>query len=233
MRFGFTAICGLIALAPLMPARADPVTTCAMPEPSPVSLSACTALIDRNDGEPGSLAWALNNRGLAHAAGGAYLAALSDFSRAIQIAPDFAPAHSNRGNAHAALGDMQAALADHETAIRLAPDYVSAHHNRAVDLEEMGRYREALDAYRKVIALDPSHPGSHVGLATASCKLGRVKASAEARLAAVNKGHLDPTEMQQLLQSAGFYKGPIDGLFGKRSRAALWAWTRLGCLARA
>ena len=36
-----------------------------------------------------------------------------------------------------------------------------------------------------------------------------------------------------LLQAEGFYKGAIDGLFGKGSRAALWAWTRNGCLAGA
>lgn len=191
---------------------------------------ACRAAIDSGLWQGAKLAWAWNNLGLARAAQGDMLRAVSAYSRALRLDPNYAPALSNRGNAHAALGDMLPALDDHTKATEIDPTYTAAWHNRAVDLEELGRYREALDGYRKVLKLDPAHPGAHVGLATSSCKLGRIKSSAQARISAVAKGHIDPKRMQALLQARGFYKGAIDGIFGKGSRAAVWAWTRKGCL---
>lgn len=216
-------------------ARADQalVRTCGDLSDPPATISACSSAIASGTWRGAGLAWAHNNMGLARAARGDYLGAIAAYTQALTLDPAYAASLSNRGNAHAALGDMLAALADHERAVALDPAFVAAHHNRAVDLEELGQYAEALKAYRETIRLAPDHAGSHVGLATSNCKLGRVKASAEARLSAINKGLLDPTDMQRLLQGAGHYAGPIDGLFGKKSRAALWAWTRKGCLAGA
>lgn len=195
--------------------------------------ASCETVLITGDPSAARFAWAWNNLGLARAAEGDYMAALDAYGKALVAEPRFAAALSNRGNAHAALGDMMAAKADHEAALELDPDYIAARHNLAVDLEELGDYEGALTAYREVLRRDSTHRGAQVGLATATCKLGRVKASAEARAAAIYSGALDPTEMQVLLKDEGFYKGPIDGLFGKGSRAALWAWTRTGCLAPA
>ena len=214
-------------------AHADPSASCQDLSNPEAALAACAEAIESGTWKGADLAWAYNNQGLAHAARGDYLRAISSYSEALSLKPDFAPAYSNRGNAHAELGDMLKALADHEQAVSFDPGFVAARHNLAVDREQLGQYRAALQDYRAVIKMAPGHRGSHVGLATASCKLGRVKASAEARLRAIEKGVLDPTDMQVLLQTEGFYRGPIDGIFGKGSRAALWAWTRKGCLAGA
>lgn len=195
--------------------------------------TACETVLGTEDALATRHAWAWNNLGLARAASGDYLAALEAYANALIADPRLAAALSNRGNVHAALGDMLAARADHEAALQIDPGYVSARHNLAVDLEELGDYRAALAAYREILKTEPGHKGAQIGLATATCKLGRVKASAEARVRAISTGALDATEMQALLQDEGFYKGPIDGLFGKGSRAALWAWTRTGCLAPA
>ena len=211
-------------------AQADRASDCQKPSEPALAIPACTAEIE---GGGVDTVWALNNRGLARAAKGDLLGAIADYDRALSIDPDHAPTLSNRGNAHAVLGDMLKALADHDRAVAIDPDYVAAWHNRGVDHEELGQYRDALNDYRKAISLSPGHRGSHIGLATANCKLGRVKASTEARLVAIQKGLIDAIEMQELLQAEGFYKGAIDGLFGKGSRAALWAWTRNGCLAGA
>lgn len=225
-----TLILGLWLSALAGGAHADMVASCQQQTERAVAVAACTKVIESGDWQGRDMAWAYNNRGLAHAALGDALRALADYDKAIGLDPTYAPAFSNRGNIHAILGDLLPALADHERAIALDPGYVEALHNRAVDLEELGRHKDALAAYRKVIARDPAHRGAHIGLASASCKLGRIKASGEARLAAVNKGLIPATEMQVLLQGEGFYRGPIDGKFGKGSRAALRAWTRKGCL---
>lgn len=211
-------------------APTDPVLAC---QTRQTAIAACTAAIDSGTWHGAELAWAYNNRGIAHAARGDALKALADYSKAIELAPGDASAWSNRGSLHATLGDLHAALADHEKALELAPANASAWHNRGVDHEELGQHSKALQDYRKAIELDPGHRGSHIGLATAACKLGRIKASVAARLALIDKGLITAVEMQQILQQDGFYKGPLDGLFGKGSRAALRAWTRKGCLAQA
>ena len=196
------------------------------------ALTACTAIIEgATDGA--EIAWAYNNRGIAAAAQGDLLRAIADYTKAIELAPEDPAAWSNRGTAHAVLGDLLPALADHEKALSLAPENASAWHNRGVDFEELGQYRRALADYAKAIERDAQHLGSHIGLATASCKLGRIKASIDARLALINKGLMTARELQQVLKDDGFYAGPLDGLFGKGSRAALRAWTRKGCLAHA
>ena len=223
----------MVAFGLGVPVQADPVMSCQDLSDPVAAVSACGQAIAGGAWQGQDLAWAHNNRGLAHAAQGDLLAAIKDYDRAIELAPGYAPAYSNRGNARAVLGDMIRAHEDHEKALALDPGYVAAWHNRGVDREELGRYRDALEDYRKVISMAPDHRGSHIGLATANCKLGRVKASAEARLRAIEKGLLDATDMQLLLQAEGHYKGAIDGIFGKGSRAALWAWTRKGCLAGA
>ena len=229
MRAGLVFVVGGIALA--SSALADPVRLCSQQTDPGVAIVHCSRAVEASSGR--EAAWALNNRALAHAANGAYLEALADYDRAIATAPDFAPAWSNRGNAHAALGDMLKARADHEKALELDPGFIAARHNLAVDLEELGRYADALATYREGLKRAPNHKGSRIGLATASCKLGRVKTSAEARLEAIGSGALDAVGMQRMLQSQGYYRGAIDGIFGKGSRAALWAWTRAGCLASA
>lgn len=207
-----------------------PYPACLIPE---TAIAACSAAIDSATLQGDQLAWAFNNRGIARAAKGDLLNAIADYSSAIQLAPDDPAAWSNRGTAHATLGDLLAALGDHEKALQLAPKSASAWHNRAVDFEELGQYKKAIQDYRQSITLDPKHRGSHLGLATSNCKLGRIKASIAARLALIDKGLMSPLEMQQILQKDGFYKGPLDGLFGKGSRAALRTWTRRGCLANA
>ena len=49
----------------------------------------------------------------------------------------------------------------------------------------------------------------------------------------MEKGLVEPVALQSILKRDGFYKGPLDGLIGKGSRAALRAWTRAGCRSNA
>ena len=236
----FVCLVGIVAIASyarattpqdeIPPEITPKIDACNTSQPD---LTACTAVIEGANGQDSDLAWAYNNRGIAHAARGDLLRAIADYSRAIELAPDHPAAWSNRGSAHAFLGDLLPALADHEQALELAPENASAWHNRGVDLEELGQHRKAISDYQRAIQLDPRHLGSHIGLATANCKLGRIKTSARARLALIDKGLMQAIQLQKILQDDGFYKGPLDGKFGKGSRAALRAWTRKGCRSHA
>lgn len=211
-------------------AASDPLVVACTAVTDPGAEAACQRAIDSGTWQGAEAAWAWNNLGLARAAAKRFPAAIEAYSQAIALDPGFAPAWSNRGNAHAALNDLLPAFEDHDKAVALDPAYVAARHNRGVDYEELGRYKEALADYRAVIEMAPSHRGAHVGIATANCKRGRVKASAEAHLVAINRGVITAVEMQERLRDDGFYKGAIDGIFGRGSRAALRAWTRKGCL---
>ncbi|MEM9059921.1 MAG: tetratricopeptide repeat protein [Pseudomonadota bacterium] len=237
----FCILVGVVAAASFTRAATEAAPAPPTPESSlaqgctevNLSVEGCTSAIESGLWSDAQLAWAFNNRGLSYAAKGALLDALRDYGRAIELAPDHPAAWMNRGNAHAVLGDLLAALADHNKALELAPENASVWHNRGVTHEELGEHENALADYRKAIELDPTHRGSHIGLATANCKLSRVKASSAARLRLVEQGLVPAVEMQEILQREGFYRGPIDGIFGKGSRAALRAWTRKGCLAHA
>ncbi|MBN1978573.1 MAG: tetratricopeptide repeat protein [Anaerolineae bacterium] len=70
-------------------------------------------------------------QGLAKAKAGDFAAAVDEFSRAIELAPDFAPLYYNRGRAYEDWGKPAAALGDYDRAIERNPEYDQALNNRA------------------------------------------------------------------------------------------------------
>ena len=61
---------------------------------------------------------------------GDYKGAITDYTQAIRLNPDYADAYYNRGNAKSKLGQHFAAIADYDIAIRLNPDDAGAYYNR-------------------------------------------------------------------------------------------------------
>ena len=61
---------------------------------------------------------------------GDYKGAITDYTQAIRLKPDYAAAYYNRGLAKHDLGQHFAAIADYDSAIRLKPDYAEAYYNR-------------------------------------------------------------------------------------------------------
>ncbi|MDF2813678.1 MAG: tetratricopeptide repeat protein, partial [Microvirga sp.] len=59
---------------------------------SSVNIASLSDVIQRNPSDPG----AYNTRGAAYARVGRYSDAISDFNRAVQIDPNYAPAYTNR-----------------------------------------------------------------------------------------------------------------------------------------
>ena len=57
---------------------------------------------------------------------GDYKGAITDYTQAIRLNPDYADAYNNRGNAKSNLSQHFAAIADYDIAIRLNPDYATA-----------------------------------------------------------------------------------------------------------
>ena len=65
--------------------------------------------------------------------------ALEDYTKAIQLKPDYSSAYNNRGNLYEAMGQQDKALADYNKAIQLKPDFALAIQNRDFLLKAMGR----------------------------------------------------------------------------------------------
>lgn len=62
----------------------------------------------------------------------AYQLCLADFSKVIDLAPDFPQAYYNRGNVYAQIHDYEAALTDYSEAVRLDPAFAEAYYNRGL-----------------------------------------------------------------------------------------------------
>jgi tetratricopeptide (TPR) repeat protein len=90
--------------------------------------------------------------------------ALIDYSKAIELKPDFAEAHCVRGVVEQTKGDLKGALADYNKAIELKPDLVEAYNNRGYAKQIKGDLDGAEADYDKVIELNPKlNPGIVIG----------------------------------------------------------------------
>ena len=76
-----------------------------------------------------------NDRGVALTTEGGYDEAIAEFSKAIELEPEYVVAYSNRGYAYGLKGEWDIAIADFDKAIELAPDYVLAYNNRGYAYE--------------------------------------------------------------------------------------------------
>ena len=228
MRRPFAAALTLCALSAGQ-AGAGMVEDCLQSADAELQVSACSEAIDSGRWEGEGLAWAYGNRGNAHAALRQPAKALSDYSTAIDLDPDFALSWHNRGLVFAALGDQERALDDFTEAVQVDPDLATAWGSRGVALRELGRYEEALDDLDRAIELDPDTARHYQNRANVRCALGQVEGSVEDRLTAIRRGHFSPELVQRVLAGKGYYDGPVDGAFGRGSVDALRAWTEAGC----
>jgi len=97
-----------------------------------------------------------NDRGVAHWRERNYDRALADFSRSIELNPDYAPVYNNRGNVYLQMGQREQAVADFTRAIELAPAYGAAFNNRGNAYFALGKLDKAAADLKKATALLPS-----------------------------------------------------------------------------
>ena len=86
---------------------------------------------------------------------GDHIGAISDYTQAIQLKPNYADAYYNRGVAKGNLGRYKAAIADYDMAILLKPDDALAYNNRGIAKHKQGQYSAAIADYIKAIQLKP------------------------------------------------------------------------------
>ncbi len=94
-------------------------------------------------------------------------------TKAIQLNPNVAAAHTNLGSALIALTRFAEALPSFDSAIALKPDFAEAHNNRAAALNALKRYEQALASCDKAIALKPHYAEAYNNCAAALNALKR------------------------------------------------------------
>ncbi|MYG08791.1 tetratricopeptide repeat protein [Candidatus Poribacteria bacterium] len=81
--------------------------------------------------------------------------AIGDFSKVIELEPDYADAYYDRGVAHGKKREFDLAILDYTKAIELNPDYVNAYCNRGSAYLPKGEFDLAIADYTKAIELNP------------------------------------------------------------------------------
>ena len=94
---------------------------------------------------------AYNNRGNAKSDLQDYQGAIADYTKAIEINPQLAPAYYNRGLAKYDLKDYQGAIADYSKAIEINPQYADAYYNR-------GLAKELVRDLKVLVLIGKKHP---------------------------------------------------------------------------
>ena len=93
------------------------------------------------------------NRGISKANLQDYTGAIADYTKAIEIDPNYALAYVNRGISKANLQDYTGAIADFTKAIEIDPNYADAYGNRGVSKEILGDLNGACADWKKAAAL--------------------------------------------------------------------------------
>ncbi len=94
---------------------------------------------------------AYNTRGLCYINALNYAAAITDFDKAIQLAPRFTNAMISRGYTYYKMGNAVNASKDYKAALLLEPGNATALNNLAILLYSQKNYTEAIDYYTKLV----------------------------------------------------------------------------------
>jgi tetratricopeptide (TPR) repeat protein len=95
--------------------------------------------------------------GAAYAGLGLYDEAVREYSKALDLCPDFVDLRVALGNVYRDMGMYNAAVAEFEHAKRLRVDYVPARINLGVVLYSLGRRDEAIAEWQAVLDHEPTN----------------------------------------------------------------------------
>ena len=124
----------------------------------------CTVLIGKPGIDDGLKAEALLNRGMARQDTDDLSGAISDYTDAIGLNPDYPALYVQRADAYADSGDLGLAIKDMTRAIELAPDDADSFATRGDLYAETGDPALAEADYRKALTLEDDHEQALEGL---------------------------------------------------------------------
>lgn len=87
----------------------------------------------------------------------AYAKAIANYTKAIELRPEFVEAYLRRGEIYYRMGNDRAVLADCNHAIALDPNYAEAYYYLARARHRLGYAQSALEAYHRTLALEENN----------------------------------------------------------------------------
>jgi tetratricopeptide (TPR) repeat protein len=105
---------------------------------------------------------------------GDYAAAIQEWTKALAMSTDNAPAYNAFGLSLAGAGRLEEAIAQYQRALALLPRYPEAHTNLGNALAQTGRLDEAIGHYRQALEGDPASADAHNNLGMALTEQGRL-----------------------------------------------------------
>lgn len=110
--------------------------------------------------------------------------AITAFTEAVSLKPDYFQAYNNRGLAHFKQNDIVQAVKDFQTAIRLSPHNEKPYNNMAMAYCKQGNYLQALSYLKQALAVSTEknlcHADLYNNIAFVYMKQGVYEASADA-----------------------------------------------------
>jgi len=140
---------------------------------------------------------------------GNVVGAISNYQKALQIAPRYAEAYNNLGNALLQKGSVNEAIAQFRLALQINPDFEEACYNLGNALLQKGDTDGAIACFRQALQINPGDAGTLNNLGNALLQKGDVDgAIAQFRLAL----QMDPdfAEVCYNLGNALLQKGSVD-----------------------
>lgn len=120
------------------------------------TIAACTRVISSGAVKGADLAQVYYERGLKYRYNGNHDPAISDFTKAVALDPQWAWPYVARGHSYAAKKDFKNAFADQEKAIKIEPSHVT-YVGRAIDLIEAGAFDLAMKDIDEALRLNPKY----------------------------------------------------------------------------
>lgn len=149
------------------------------------------------------------NLGTALGETGRFDEALSEYDKALRIAPEFVEALLNQGSALAGLRNYDEAIASYTRVLAIDPEHRTAALNLGAALAAVGRLDEAVARFENLLKLEPRFAEAHVSLGTALIQQNRAD---EATVHFLEATRIKPfhVEAHAGLGAALAYQGKVD-----------------------
>ena len=167
------AVALLITIIVTTPAVANDIADCNQLADLELRISGCTKFI-QSGAKGTNIAVAHVNRGVAHNLKNNTDRAIMDFSKAIEVKPDYSLAYYNRGVAFAESGILYRAIADFDKAIQFNPEDPDAYDSRGFVYADMRDFGRAIADFDRAIELDPSFGTAYYHRSLAYGKIGEL-----------------------------------------------------------
>lgn len=103
-----------------------------------------------------------------------YAAAIPEWNKALELAPNEPGAHNNLGVALMETGKVDDAMAHYRQALALNPEYAEAYNNLGEALVNQGSVKDAILHFERAVQLDPAYEIARRNLATSLARTGQI-----------------------------------------------------------